>query len=1146
MSGPNQFALLKTQRFLPLFISQAIGAFNDNAFRFALNILLISGATGASIETAGLSNTLAAGLLMLPFFLFSALAGQLSDKYDKALIARRTRFFEIFAVAIAAFSLFTNQIWLQLFSVFLMGTVSAFFGPVKYSILPQHLDRQELIGGNGLIEMATFVAILLGTLFGSIVILAHSQGRWFVTAVMVGLAIISWLSSRQIPAAPPAQPDLVVNRNFLAETWRVIGQVRKSRDVFQSILGISGFWVIGSIFLTQMPLFTTADLHAVNSVTTLAFITFTVGIGVGSLICNWLLDGEVSVKYAPPSAVLTTLFIIDLYFAAGRAGRLGSPDHLTGLSAFLASFSGWHVLVDLFLIAVFGGIFVVPLFALIQQRTPLGRRARVIGVNNIVNAAAMTAAAGLCAVLIALGLSARGLFLITGLTSAIGAVYIVRLLPHESIASVTRSIFRFLYDVEVKGLENYDAAGRRAVIIANHTALIDGPLLSAFLPERATFAINTLMASKWWTKPAFALYDLAPLDPGNPLALRTLVDALKANNKVVIFPEGRLTVTGALMKVYEGPAAVAQLANAKILPVRIDGAQYSQTSLLRGKFRLRWFPKITLTFLPPIKFEAPAELRGSALREYQANKLYDVMADMVFRTSKIDQTLFDSLIDAAHVHGKRRKIAEDIQRKPVSYNRLIMGSFILGRRIARLAPGQKVVGVFLPNSLGALLAFFGLHAMGRVPAMLNYSTGAVNMSVACTTAEVSTIVTSRRFIELGEMQETLAMLEKDNRIVYLEDVRDGLGVADKLYGLWAMLFPHWALRQSGASTDPHSPAAILFTSGSEGLPKGVALSHRNFQANRLQATARVDVSEQDVMFNCLPMFHAFGLLGGTLLPLLSGIYTFFYPSPLHYKIVPELCYDINATLLFGTDTFLNGYAKNAHPYDFFNMRIVLAGAERLKAETREMWMEKFGIRILEAYGVTECSPALSTNTPMHYRSGTVGRFLDQVDYRLEPVEGIAEGGRLFVKSPTVMLGYIRADNPGIIEPPKDGWHDTGDVVKVDDQGFVTILGRVKRFAKVAGEMVSLTAVEAALGKLQPDFAHAVVAVPDPKKGEQLVMFTTMEKFDRKILVEGLRAQGLSELAFPRTIKHLAEIPLLGSGKTNYVELGRLARELTAG
>ncbi len=1142
MSGPNQFALLKTERFLPLFISQAIGAFNDNAFRFALALLLISGATGTTTQTAGLANTIAGGLLMLPFFLFSALAGQLSDKYDKALIARRTRFFEIFAVAIAAFSLFTNQLWLQLLSVFLMGTVSAFFGPIKYSILPQHLEKQELLGGNGMIEMATFVAILLGTLFGSMAIL-HAQGRWGVTIVMVGLAIIGWLAARQIPAAPPAQPDLVVNRNFLSETGRVISQVRKSRDVFQSILGISGFWVIGSIFLTQMPLFTKADLHAVESVTTLGFITFTVGIAVGSLICNWLLNGEVSVKYAPPSAVLTTLFIIDLFFTAGRAGRLGTAEAPTTLASFLSSFSGWHVLVDLFLIAVFGGIFVVPLFALIQSRTPQSRRARVIGVNNIINAAAMTAAALLSALLLKMGLSARGLFLITGLASAIGAVYIIRLLPHESIAAVTRNILSFLYDVEVKGLENYEAAGRRAVIIANHTALVDGPLLSAFLPERATFAINTLMADKWWAKPAFALYDIAPIDPGNPLALRGLVDALKANKKVVIFPEGRLTVTGALMKVYEGPAAVAQMANAKILPVRIDGAQYSQTSRLRGKLRLRWFPKITLTFLPPIKFAAPPELKGSALREYQANKLYDVMADMVFRTSKIDQTLFDSLIDAAHVHGRRRKIAEDIQRKPVSYNRLIMGSFILGRRIAQLTPGQKTVGVLLPNSLGALLTFFGLHAMGRIPAMLNYSTGAVNMSVACTTAEVSSIVTSRRFIELGELQETLALLEKTNRIIYLEDVRDGLKLGDKLFGLWAKSFPHWALRHSGASQDPNAPAAILFTSGSEGLPKGVALSHRNFQANRLQATARVAVSEEDVMFNCLPMFHAFGLLGGTLLPILSGIYTFFYPSPLHYKIVPELCYDINATLLFGTDTFLNGYAKNAHPYDFFNMRIVLAGAERLKAETRNLWMEKFGVRILEAYGVTECSPALSTNTPMHYRSGTVGRFLDQVEYRLEPVEGIAEGGRLFVRGPTVMLGYIRADNPGAIEPPQDGWHDTGDVVKVDDQGFITILGRVKRFAKVAGEMISLTAVETAMGKLLPDFSHAVVSVPDPKKGEQLVLFTTMEKLERKALLEGLRGEGLSELAIPRTIKWLQDIPLLGSGKTNYVELGRLAREL---
>jgi acyl-[acyl-carrier-protein]-phospholipid O-acyltransferase/long-chain-fatty-acid--[acyl-carrier-protein] ligase len=416
------------------------------------------------------------------------------------------------------------------------------------------------------------------------------------------------------------------------------------------------------------------------------------------------------------------------------------------------------------------------------------------------------------------------------------------------------------------------------------------------------------------------------------------------------------------------------------------------------------------------------------------------------------------------------------------------------------------------------------------------------MAAACTAAQVSTIVTSRRFIEAGNMEEDLKVLGQTRKIIFLEDVREGLKLNDKLYGLFARFFSATALRMSGAERDPNAPAVILFTSGSEGLPKGVVLSHRNLHANRFQAAARIAFTASDVVFNALPMFHAFGLTGGALLPVLAGVRTFLYPSPLHYKVVPELCYETNATVLFGTDTFLMGYARNAHPYDFFNVRLVVAGAERVKPETREAWMEKFGLRILEGYGATECAPVLAVNTPMHFRTGTVGRLLDQIQHRIEPVPGIEEGGRLHVKGPNVMLGYLRADNPGVLETPPDGWYDTGDIVKIDDDGFVTIMGRAKRFAKIAGEMISLALVETKLAQALPDAQHAVVSVPDAKKGEQLVMFTTDETIDARRTADALKALSTPALMVPRTVIALQELPLLGSGKTDYQTLNRLALE----
>ena len=419
----------------------------------------------------------------------------------------------------------------------------------------------------------------------------------------------------------------------------------------------------------------------------------------------------------------------------------------------------------------------------------------------------------------------------------------------------------------------------------------------------------------------------------------------------------------------------------------------------------------------------------------------------------------------------------------------------MGRKLAQLTPGQNTIGVLMPNANAAVASIFGLYAYGRVPAMLNFSTGAVNMAAACTAAEVRSIITSRKFVEAGEMQDDIKLLEKNCKIIYLEDVREMVGAFDKLRGLVQRAFTPASLKACGASRDPNTPAVILFTSGSEGVPKGVVLSHRNLIANKHQILSRIALMPSDTFFCALPIFHAFGFLGGIMLPATTGMKAFLYPSPLHYKIVPELVYDTNSTILFSTDTFLNGYARNAHPYDFYSVRLLVGGAERVKPETRQIYMERFGLRIIEGYGATECAPVIAANTFMHSKPGSVGRIFDGMQHRLEPVEGIAEGGRLWIKGPNVMLGYLRADNPGVLEPPPEGWYDTGDIVTIDEHGYVTIQGRAKRFSKIAGEMVSLTALEAKLGELYKDHVHAVVAVPDAKKGEQLVMFTTLENPD---------------------------------------------------
>ncbi|HEX2151370.1 MAG TPA: AMP-binding protein, partial [Stellaceae bacterium] len=521
--------------------------------------------------------------------------------------------------------------------------------------------------------------------------------------------------------------------------------------------------------------------------------------------------------------------------------------------------------------------------------------------------------------------------------------------------------------------------------------------------------------------------------------------------------------------------------------------------------------------------------------------------------------LFGALLAARAAHGGSHPIMADPTGGPLGYSRVIAASLVLGRRLARHTERGEAVGVMVPNSIAAGVAFLALQATGRVPAMLNHTSGVDAVLSACRTAEIRTVITSRRFIELAKLDSLAAALADAVEIVWLEDLRAKLGVFDKLYGLIAPRIAAARHRRFGIAAS--DPAVILFTSGSEGAPKGVVLSHANLLANRRQLAARVDFSPADHLLNPLPMFHSFGLTGGFLLPLLSGVRVFLYPSPLHYRIVPELAYGIGATVLFGTDTFLAGYARAASPYDFYALRYVFAGAEPVREETRRIWGERFGKRILEGYGVTECSPVIAVNTPMHFKPGTVGRLLPLMRHRLEPFPapdlpspgtggdrdgGVAESGLLLLSGPNVMSGYLRPDRPGIVQPPEQGWHDTGDIVRIDGEGFVTIVGRAKRFAKLAGEMVSLAVAERIAAAAYPDWRHAVVALPDARRGERLVLVTEAPAIRRDALIEAAQRERLPELAIPRDIVAGVALPLLGSGKTDYPAVTRLALAVDQG
>ncbi len=699
-----------------------------------------------------------------------------------------------------------------------------------------------------------------------------------------------------------------------------------------------------------------------------------------------------------------------------------------------------------------------------------------------------------------------------------------------------RIVLKALFRVELTG-DPAAFINPRTLIVANHESFIDGLLIGLMMPVDAVFVVHTQIASR----PLFAfMLRFVPhlaVDSASPLAMKQIVKLVETGKPVVIFPEGRITKTGSLMKVYDGAAFVAAKTGATIVPVRIDGAARSYFGRLAGIYPRKLFPKVTISIQPRRSIPMPDLPSAKQRRRRSGELLRRILLDMLVAT-RPQRTLFEAFLDGKDTFGAHYKLVEDIRLVEESYGSLLRMALGMMRLMSRLTAPGEVVGVLTPNAAPTLGLVLALSAGKRVPALLNYTAGADGLRAACTAAGIKTIIASRTFVEKARLTPVVEQLSSIN-IHYLEDLKETVSLGDKLWVLWHLVFP----RSAAIKQTPEDAAIVLFTSGSEGKPKGVVHSHASVLSNVAQVRAVADFTPLDKFMMALPLFHSFGLTCGVLLPLVSGCKVFLYPSPLHYRIIPEIVYDRDCTVLFGTSTFLGNYGKYAHPYDFGRLRYVVAGAEKLSEDVRKLWIEKFGIRILEGYGVTECAPVVAVNVPMACLIGSVGQLMPGMEYELEPVPGIENGGALHVKGPNVMKGYFLFDQPGVIQQPQSkgaGWYSTGDIVVRDDEGFIHIRGRLKRFAKIAGEMVSLEVVEKIATAAAPGFAHAASTRPDAAKGEALVLFTTAPELQREQLSAVAKAAGSPELSVPRIIRHVEAIPLLGSGKTDYVTLKRMA------
>jgi len=1125
-------SLLLSRRFAPLFWCQFFSAFSDNFLKNALVFLILFKIGGGAAESL---ITLAAAVFIAPYFFLSAFGGEMADRYDKAVVAQRLKMCEIGVAIVAIIGFILHSVPILFVALFGFGVIGSLFGPIKYGILPDLLPRSELPAANALVEGATFLAILLGTIVGGMAAKGGGDPAHFAGLMLV-FALACWGASLFIPKVGSGAPDLRISVNIVSSTTRLLGHLRADRRLWWGALVTSWFWLVGAVVLSLLPPLVKTVLGGTEEVVTMFLAVFSVAVAIGSGLAAWLSAGRIVILPTLIGAVLLGGFSIDLGWATLTAPAATAS---AGVHEVFSSSLGFRVMVDLAGLAIAGGLYIVPTFAAVQAWAGADRRARTIAGVNVLNAAFMVAGTIVVAALQAFLVTTPELFILIGLSTLCCAIIIARTMPARPAMDFVSMMFRILFRVELHGVENLHNAGPNPIIALNHVSFLDAALAMSLLPTDPVFAIDSAMAQHWWVKPFLRFTRAMPLDPTKPMATRTLINAVKAGEPLIIFPEGRITVTGSLMKIYDGAGLIADKTDAFVVPVRLEGLEYTPfTRLHKGQVRRRWFPKVTVTVLEPVKLTVDPALKGKHRRLAAGAALYEIMSNLVYRTTSIERTVFEALVEAADIHGMNRVAVEDPVAGTLTYRKLLIGARVLGEKLMPYAPEGKPIGVMLPNANGAAVTLFAVMLAGRVPAMINFSAGLANVLAACKAAQVDTILTSRAFIEKARLDALIAGVQKAVKVVYLDDIRPSIGTMDKLRGFWNC-------RKALVKRQPGDWAAVLFTSGSEGTPKGVVLSHRNMLANAAQAAARIDFGRQDKVFNVLPVFHSFGLTVGLILPLVSGVRVYLYPSPLHYRIVPELIYGVNATILFGTDTFLAGYARSAHAYDFRSLRYILAGAEPVKETTRRVYLEKFGLRILEGYGVTETAPALALNTPMFNKFGTVGRLLPGMQARLEKVEGVEEGGRLFVRGPNVMLGYLRVENPGVLDPPKDGWHDTGDIVTIDAQGFVAIKGRAKRFAKIAGEMVSFAAVEALASELWPDVPSAVTAVPDARKGERLVLVTQKKDATRSEFQIFARAHGATELMMPSEVVFMEKLPLLGSGKTDNITLTRLIKERAA-
>ena len=1110
----------------PFLWTQFLGAFNDNLFKIVVSMLAVH---AAAPENAGRQLSLAGIVFVLPFLLFSGYAGQLADVYSKRTVLVVTKSLEILAAALGLFAFATGRLELTYAVLFLIAVQATFFSPAKYGILPEILPDRDLSRANGVLEMSTFVAIVAGTAIGSFLFDALRDRLWIVGLVVVAVAIVGTVSSLWIPAVTAAAPAPRMARNPFGEIVAGVVRLRQNRVLWLTVMGISYFWFLGTLLQLVMILFGTQVMGLSDTWTGILTTFAAIGIALGSLAAGRLSGDTVELGLAPIGSLGMGLFALLLSQSAG--------------SFAFAAF-------NLMMVGFFGGLFAVPLNALLQQKSGADEKGRVMATNNFLNTVAMVAASAtpwLCRDVLGLGPD-RILFLF-GVFTILASVYVLSVVPEFFVRFTLWLLTHTVYRIRIAGQEHVPVRGP-ALLVCNHLSHVDGALVGACIQRFVRFLVYKPYYEHWAVNPLLRMLSAIPVGSGRDAvkAIDAARRELQNGHVVCIFAEGAISRTGNLLPFKRGLERIVEGLDVPIIPVYLDRVWGSVFSFKGGRFLWKWPAR--LPYPVTVAFGAPLPAATPAAEVRVALMAVGAQATAMRRGRR--EVLGRTFIATAKRQWGAFCVA-DSSTAPLTYGRALTAVLLLSRWLRRTTAGQPHIGVLLPASVGGALANLAVAVAGKASVNLNFTAGPGAMAAAIERCGIRTILTSRRFIAKAE----IAPLEG---MVFLEDVMAGLSPVAKAATLaMAYVTPARLLSRLYANDgDAASLATVVFSSGSTGVPKGVMLSHANILAN-VDAVAQVfHLRSDDVMVGVLPFFHSFGFSITLWLPMIQGFGAVYHPNPMDGKTIGEIAEKHRGTILVSTPTFYASYIRKCRREQFAHVRYALVGAEKLRAPIAAAFHEKFGITLLEGYGCTEMAPVVAVNAPDFHahgehqhgsRAGTVGHPLPGVVAQVVDLETgrgplIDRDGLLLVNGPNRMQGYL-GDPERTAEVLRDGWYATGDIACIDEAGFIRITDRVSRFSKIAGEMVPHMKLEEQIqALLEPQYTCAVTAVADDARGERLVAFFTDPGLPAPELWERLCRTELPRLWIPKRedLRFIEAIPSLGTGKVDL----RGVRQLAAG